>query len=61
MGFNQNEKFNWRQLVEHTDVNQIIAGSVDQLDALQPGIAKADLAKDHDFANPADPNALKMI
>jgi len=29
MGFSQTEKFNWRQLVEHTDVNQIIAGSID--------------------------------
>ena len=54
----------------------MIAGSIDQLDALQPGIAVADLEKDLgklessvvlfsilfvDFACPSDPNALKMI
>ena len=46
LGFSQTEKFNWRQLIEHTDINQVIAGSVDQLDALQPGLAHADLQKD---------------
>ena len=46
LGFSENEKLNWRQLVEHTDINHIIAGSIDQLEALQPGLAKADLSKD---------------
>ena len=61
LGFSETEKFNWRQLAEHTDVNQIIAGSIDQLEALQPGIAVADLQKDIDYACPKDPNALKAL
>ena len=61
LGFSETEKFNWRQLAEHTDINQVIAGSIDQLEALQPGLARADLQKDLQFACPRDPNALKMI
>ena len=42
-------------------MNEIITGAVHKLDALQPGIATADLTKDTDFAAPSDPNALKMV